>query len=78
MKEIFNFILWQLKKWKWTDYLWFTGCGMMGIGWQGNEYVFIVGTTIVLIMMFGALISMQWERYKRDRNQLFDTIKNSQ
>lgn len=78
MKEVFNFIRWQFKKWKWSDYVWFLACGMVGAGAAEQTIIFYIGLSVAMAMAFGFLIKIQWESYKRDRNKLFDTIKDSQ
>ena len=76
MKEILSFVRWQLKKWKWHDYLWFIGTLMVGFGWKDEGVVFFLGCFICFSIIFGYVIGIQWDAYKRDRNKMFDTIKD--
>lgn len=76
MKEFFKFIKWQVSKWKWHDYLWFLGCGLVGAGFH-NPQLLMAGAIIVFTMIFSYMVKTQWNRYKEERNKLFDTIKDS-
>lgn len=78
VKQIFAFLRWQFSRWTWADYLWMTGAFMIGAGYNGNQTVFIVGVVIAMSMVFGALIKAQWQSWKRERQELLDTIKNEQ
>ena len=76
MKEALNFIKWQISKWKWHDYLWFTGCGLVGAGFN-NPKLMVAGVSIVFAMVLSYMVKMQWQKYKEERNKLFKTIKES-
>lgn len=78
VKQILSFIRWQFSRWTWADYLWMTGAFMIGAGYNGNQTVFLIGVIIAASMIFGAVIKSQWQSWKRERQDLLNTIKNEQ
>lgn len=77
VKQIFSFLRWQINKFTWVDYTWFLGAGMIGAGWESKGVVFYLGLLVVWTIVVGGLVKMQWLRWKDERKELLDTIKNS-
>jgi hypothetical protein len=78
MKQVLAFIRWNFNRMKWHDYLWMLGCGLTGAGYVGeHDAMFYIGGLIIVSMCFGALIKFQWLRWKMEREELLNTIKNS-
>jgi hypothetical protein len=77
MKQVLAFIRWNFSNLKWHDYLWMISCGMVGAGWNSEGLLFFSGLAIMLAMAIGGLITLQWRRWKMEREQLLDTIKDS-
>lgn len=77
VKKIWAFIRWNFSRMKWHDYAWILGCGMVGAGWETEGAVFYGGVLIMLSIIFGGLIKLQWDRWKAEREDLFETIKDS-
>jgi hypothetical protein len=77
VKQIFAFIRWNFSRMKWHDYVWIIACGMIGAGWDEKGLLFITGGLVALTMIFGALIKLQWLRWKLEREELLNTIKDS-
>lgn len=75
MTEILNFIKWQVRQWKWHDYLWMSACFMISFDFTEKGVIFSVGITLAAIMVIGALIKWQWNAWKREREDLLKTIK---
>ncbi len=74
--EIFDFIKWQIRKWKWHDYLWMSACFMVSFDFEKKGTVFMTGMSIALVMFFGMLVKWQWESWKRERMELLKSIKD--
>lgn len=76
IREVLSFIKWQIRQWKWHDYLWFTACGMIGADFADKGNVFFAGVFIALVMMLGTMFKWQWDSWKREREDLLKTIKD--
>jgi hypothetical protein len=77
VKQIFSFVRWQVARFTWSDYLWFLACGMVGFGWEQKGLVFFLGMFLIFVILFSSLVGSQWERWKEERKQLLETIKDS-
>jgi hypothetical protein len=75
-KEVFDFIKWQVRKWRWHDYLWMSACFMVSFDFEKKGTVFMIGMSIGLIMFLGMLVKWQWDSWKRERNDLLQSIKD--
>lgn len=74
--QILAFLRWQFSRFRWYDYGWMSGSLMLGLGYNHNETLFILGLLILFFTILGALISIQWNCWKRERKNLLDTIKS--
>lgn len=77
VKQVLSFIRWQFLRIKWHDYLWTAAVLMTVVGWNENGVLVIVGLSTMIAMMFGFLFKVQWQRWKSERKDLFNSIKNS-
>lgn len=85
MKEILNFIRWQWQKFERWQKLWIIGCVFFGAGMTAPDsvrnYLIAVPIAIFFIYTFKWWIweptIASWESYKKEKAQLFDTIKDS-
>ena len=77
VKQILSFLRWQFSKLEWHDYVWFLGAGMIGAGWESKGLLFYAGLLIVWFMIVGGLVKMQWQRWKVERKELLETIRDS-
>lgn len=77
VKQIFAFLRWQFARFKWHDYVWFLGSGMIGAGWETKGALFYSGVFMLLCLAFGAMVKSQWRSWKEERKELFETIKDS-
>ena len=77
VKQILSFLRWQLARFKWDDYLWFIGCGMVGWGFSKNDLVMYLGIAIITGILLSSMIKSQWQRWKEERKELLETIKDS-
>jgi ABC-type nickel/cobalt efflux system permease component RcnA len=84
MKEVIGFLRWQISKYKFSDWVWFVGCGLIGSGLAASEAetsktMLIAGGALLLTLMLKWMIwdttRSQWDRYKREKANLFKTIK---
>ncbi len=76
LKEILSFLKWQIRQWKWHDYLWFAACFMVSFDFENKGTVFVIGITIAVIMILSTLTKWQWNNWKREREELLKTIKD--
>lgn len=76
MKEVFNFVVWQFKRLSVFDYLWFFGALMVGAGWEEKGITMLLGVSSCLLAVIYVFVEMQWNKYKKERNELFGTIKD--
>lgn len=77
LKEVFDFVKWQIRKWKWHDYLWMSACFMVSFDFEKKGTMFMTGMSLALVMFFGMLVKWQWDSWKRERRELLETIKES-
>lgn len=77
VKQVFSFLRWQVSRFKWSDYLWFSAWVAVAADWETKGIVFFIGITAILTMTFGYLLGVQWSRWKEERKQLLSTIKDS-
>lgn len=83
MKEVWSFIRWQAARFKASDWIWFLGCGFVGAGISASpersQTYFIIGGLLMGSLLLKWAIwdttRSQWERYKREKADLFKTIK---
>lgn len=83
MKQIFSFLIWKVKK---TDpifalYLIFmivyvTGVGL-GYHLYANIFAIIVIFSILLKIIVYDNLAISWKEYKKEKENLMNTIKNS-
>jgi hypothetical protein len=83
MKEIVNFIRWQWQRWQLWQKGYILGSAMLGAGVVAPEpysfYLFAV-PVIMLIVWTGKWwvwdsLKDSWAAYKKEKKQLFDTIR---
>lgn len=83
MKEVWSFIRWQAARFKFTDWVWFLGCGFVGAGISASperaQTFYLIGGGLMMLLVLKWFIwdttRSQWERYKREKADLFKTIK---
>lgn len=87
MKEVWYFLKWKWSKYTFTDKCWFIGAFFIGSATydmyfhpeQGTPWQAVVGFglwfTILLKWMFVDTIKEQWQRYKKEKAELLNTIK---
>lgn len=85
MKEIFRFLAWQWSKWEFWQKCFILTAPFLGASLALPEpWASWVGL-IPMLTVFGFMvkwfivdgIKSAWAKYKAERNQLFDTIKDS-
>lgn len=83
MKEIVNFIRWQWQRWQLWQKGYILGAAMLGAGVVAPEpysfYLFAV-PAIMLVVWTGKWwvwdsLKDSWTSYKKEKKQLFDTIR---
>ena len=88
MREIFRFLAWHWDQWSFSHRVYMLGAFCVGCGLP--DAVRGTGPNIMMMMIGFALwvsimlkwfvwdaVQASWARYKAERNQLFDTIKDS-
>lgn len=87
MKEIFRFIVWHWRKWSVDQRFYMLagfliGCGIKdAIEGNGPNILMKAGLAILFVIFLKWFvwepIRESWLKYKAERNQLFETIKDS-
>lgn len=85
MKELFNFIRWQWRKYELWQKWWIVGAGFFGAGITSSKdyshYFFAVPVSIIFFYTFKWWIwepaKESWREYKQEKQNLFETIKTS-
>lgn len=77
VKQIFSFIKWQIRRWNFEDYLWSLGFVLLSVGFIVDQRIAIVGSFIICGILFKMLVCGQWDKWKEERKQLLETIKDS-
>lgn len=86
MPKVFDFFKWKIRQATLSDWAWGLGCALMGAGVvryeDDGKYYIIAGSalwfTIIFFEIIIAGIKRDYQRFKEERNNLFDTIKNSE
>lgn len=85
MKEIFNFLKWQWRKWELWQKMYILSAFIIGVGFAADHpyrgWIILSG----LVVMFGHAIKWflwdraveSWNEYKKEKQNLFETIKTS-
>lgn len=85
MKDIFNFLRWQWRKWESWQKMYMLSAFTIGVGLASEQpYKFYIILTGFGIMFGYAVKWFMWDRiiesyqeYKKEKSQLFETIKTS-
>lgn len=85
MKEVFLFIKWKWSKWEtwqkwWIVAMFFLGAGIPLEGqarWAVWTFPFFVFFFYTFKWWFWDTVKSSWNDYKKEKSELFDTIKNS-
>jgi len=83
--NVFGFLRWKLRQATISDWLWGFGCALMLIGAfrveTDGKYFIAIGFIFWILIIFFELIikgiKRDYEEFKQEQNQLFETIKNS-
>lgn len=85
MKEVWNFVSWQWKKFEFWQKAWIISAGFFGAALTADPpYTFYL-SLVPMIVVLGYMIKWvvwdgskeQWKRYQKEKQELLDTIKNS-
>ncbi len=83
MKEIWLFVKWQWNRWEFWQKCYIVGAFFFGMGLglpnPYRTYVMII-PVVMLLVSFGKWwiwdqLIESWNRYKKEKSELFDTIK---
>ncbi len=85
MKEIFKFISWQWNQWESWQKVWICSSAFVGAAIGAPQpyayYLGIIPTVIVLGYMIKWVVwdgaKAQWQKYQKEKQDLLETIKNS-
>lgn len=85
MREIARFLTWQFRRLELWQWAFIVASFLQGVGWTlGGErgtWINIFGAGIILAYLLKWAVwdgtRSAWRQYKKERNQLLDTIKNS-
>lgn len=85
MKEIYNFVLWQWRKFEFWQKCFVLSSAFFGAGLVAEApysyYLFMVPSFVVFGFMFKWVFwdgtRSAWERYKKERNGLLTTIRDA-
>lgn len=77
VKDIWSFIKWQVSRFKFDDYLWFIGFGLIGAGIADNKDLIYIGIFVVSTGMICSMVKSQWSRWKEERRELIEKIKGA-
>lgn len=77
VKEVADFLRWQAKRLEWDDYTWAVGCFLIGAGINDNKSMLLAGAFVLFGTIIASLIRMQWRRWKSERKELLETIRDS-
>jgi len=85
MKEVWSFLQWQCRRLELWQWAFIFASFLQGVGWTlGGEYgpwIAVFGAGIILAFLLkwavwdGTLSA--WNRYKKERNELLTTIRDS-
>lgn len=83
MKEVWAFLRWQAARFNTGDWIWFVGCGFIGAGISASPEraptLYTIGGLVMASLFVKWFIwdtaRSQWDRYKREKAELFNTIK---
>lgn len=86
MKEILNFLSWQWNQWEFWQKCFIVSSFFLGAGLAAPEAVrsYLIAIPLIVITAFLAkwlvwdVSKTQWEKYKKEKYELFDNIKNSE
>lgn len=85
MPKVIDFVKWKLRRATLSDWAWGLGCALIGAGavrieTDGKLYMlagFILWFTVIFFEIIIKGIKHDYDRFNEERNNLFDTIKNS-
>lgn len=85
MKEIFNFVAWQWKKFEFWQKSFIVSSAFFGAAIAAPEPWRVWLSMVPMVVVFSYMtkwliwdgIKSAWERYKKEKEGLFDTIKDS-
>ncbi len=85
MKEVWSFLSWQWTKWELWQKCWIVSSAFFGASLVADAPYNLYLSVIPMIVVCGTMIKWviwdgsksQWERYQREKQELLDTIKNS-
>lgn len=86
MMKVIDFFKWKFRQATLSDWLWWLGCALIGAGavridTDGKFYMiagFVLWFTIIFFEIIIKGIKRDYERFTEERNNLFETIKNSE
>jgi len=76
LREVKDFLKWQVRRWEWQDYVWMIAFFCIGAGAADRNTVFYLGVFVVMLMMIYNLFKWQWDTWRRERKELLETIKD--
>lgn len=77
VKQILAFLRWQLSKFTWRDYYFMSALVLIIVGLKSSQWLVLIGTAAVLLMALHTLVKLQWDQWKRERQDLLDKIKHA-
>lgn len=79
--KIWSFLRWKFNQTTFEDFCWWTGAGLIGAGaGADSKFLLIIGAIFWMCIFSSILIKhyrKEYDEFKQEQNQLFDTIKNS-
>lgn len=79
--KVLSFLRWKFRQSTFSDYAWWTGATLIGVGvGSNNQYFSIVGLCAWMIIIIKYLVDhykREYREFKEEQNQLFKTIKHS-
>lgn len=83
MKQIFSFLIWKIKKinvmfafMMFTFFVYWFGIGL-GYIIYANIFMLIITLSILLKIIVYDNLAISWKEYKKEKENLMNTIKNS-
>jgi hypothetical protein len=85
MKDVWNFVSWQWKKFEFWQKCWIVSAAFFGAAMVSEPpYVFYL-SLVPMIVILGSMLKWvvwdgsqeQWRKYQKEKQELLDTIKNS-
>jgi len=79
--KVLSFLRWKFRQSTFEDICCWTGAALIGAGFgSDNQYFYIAGVFAWMTIFVKYLINhykREYQEFKEEQNQLFDTIKNS-